>query len=290
MTFAAMLPRLLWQVFVCNLTLAHMRQLLSCDELRAILAFAPDSRIAPTDTDSLLGNLRRQLHRSPLKLTLRHPVASVPEDFAGGMTTVVTAADSEQCIHSSARTGHDFERLPRRVRWSARKRPYFWVAPRESCDRAIYKCLGDLRVTIADRMRDLLGIVQYGKSVELVAVSFQPPPARRAFLPTAIEAMLNPRFLQTHAGLAAGNCGYTVDLKMLDSAKTGECIAGLPELLMEEASLGECPEVELLPLGVTRENRANFGSSLRLWRHMKHVLAKERPCPQCRFGARPGVP
>lgn len=288
MTFAAMLPRLLWQVFVCNLALAHMRQLLSCDELRAILAFKPDPGIAPTDIGSLLGNLKRQLHLSPLRLTLRYQIANVPKEFTGGMTTVVTAADCEQYTDSSARTGHDFDLWPRRARWSPRKRSYFWVAPRESCDLAIKKCIGDFRISIADRMRDLLGIVQYGKAVELVAVSFQPPAARRAYLPTAIEAMLNPRFLQTHAGLKADNCGYTVDLDKLNSAKPGEHIAGVPELLMEEASLGECPEVELLPLGVTRENRATFGASLRLWRQMKHVLEQERFCPQCRFGARPG--
>lgn len=302
MTFAELLPRLQgrlhWRLFICNLKLAMNRGLLKPADIQKIFQLQPDPRIPEGDSHSLLGNLQRQIHEPHLQLLLRHAVPDMPAEFHGGITTVIKAADREYYIDSNDFSGHDFDlpgRAVRRFKPTAQTREFFWVAPRALCDLAIQEFraqqdpatdvkridtatdegspMDDRKLAIADRIRDLLGLVHHGRRIQLMAISLRAPAAQRTCLPTVIEALPNLRFLQSHSEPPPGNvCGYTVDLQKLETQAIGEAIAGAPELVMERVFLRDCDEVEVVTLGVTRKDRATLRASRRFLDQMEYIL------------------
>ncbi|MFC4314812.1 hypothetical protein ACFPN2_37455 [Steroidobacter flavus] len=302
MTFAELLPRLQgrlhWRLFICNLKLAMNRGLLKPADIQKIFQLQPDPTILESDSHSLLGNLQRQIHDPRLQLLLRHPLPDLPAEFQDGITTVINADDREYYVHPNDFSGHDFDlpgRAVRRFKSTAQTREFFWVAPRALFELAIQEFhaqqdpttdvkrtdtakeeggpMDDRRLAIADRIRDLLGLVHHGRKVQLMAISLRVPAAQRTCLPTVIEALPNLRFLQSHSKPPPGTgCGYTVDLQKLETQALGEAIAGAPELVMERVLLRDCDEVEVVTLGVTRKDRATLRASRRFLDQMEYIL------------------
>jgi len=304
LTLRGMLDRLTvserGRVFICNLEVALREPCLDLKRLGDLLREAISDDELHDREDEMLGRLRREVQHERSGAWLKWKYDGIPPDFApaGKLFTVMTMKDyySYYSIPGERGEGYDFPEWPSEARlpftWKSEEfRPsagrgyHIWVAPTNS-----YSISGNL----ADRLRDLLGLVHRGSYENLVVMEFTPPSGHACFRPLVFDAVPNQRFLQTHPNVADKRFGRTVDLMKLEvltrthgpnvpSANYhDEPLEGLPELVLDKVLLSACTNVRFYYIGRTEKDRATksadelFARYLERGRPIRSTLAAIR--------------
>ena len=242
------------QIFLCNLDMGLRASMVQAGAVTNALNKVKMADIRLMHENNLLGHISSHLHSSAAALLLQNPRGSDYTAFASGglAVSVLRRVDFETYYAdpSDLISGHDFSKstpgsstlLFKRV---AATNARFWAAP--------VSTFGPISIVEndAEKCRDLLGLVHYGRNVPLVAIHLLPPP-NTCYRPTVIEAIPNARFRQLDPMTTPENrWGYTVDLELLNRNAVGARIFGMPELVFARASLADCGPVKFFHLGTT---------------------------------------
>lgn len=246
------------QIFLLNLDAGIADGLIKADLVSLALKVLRTRDINLMHEKQLLGRLKQILQSPTATLALQHDHSADMDTFLKGdhLITAMSWQDFKTWYDDPAAmiSGHDFARKvigahTIRFRVSAKTRWFCWVAPKYAFGAT------DTITRDAERARDALGMVDVGKSQELVALHFETP-RRVCYRPTAVEALRNTRFRQIDPGTPhEGRWGRTVDLALLDSWTPGASIGGVPELLIPELLLKDCSHVSFYYLGKTNTDR-----------------------------------